>query len=67
MAAGFIVPTKRGAFSLKVRHATEWRLTDRACDLTLAAIHALVAGKNSEPGISGETVGPSGETDRSPQ
>jgi len=24
---GFIVPKKRGAFSLKVRHASEWRLT----------------------------------------
>jgi DNA-binding transcriptional MocR family regulator len=25
---GFIVETKRGAFSLKFRHATEWRLTE---------------------------------------
>jgi DNA-binding transcriptional regulator YhcF (GntR family) len=25
---GFIVETKRGAFSLKLRHATEWRLTE---------------------------------------
>jgi DNA-binding transcriptional MocR family regulator len=25
---GFIVETKRGAFSLKVRHATEWLLTE---------------------------------------
>src|SRR5436190_484681 len=25
---GFIVLTKRGAFSLKQRHATEWRLTE---------------------------------------
>jgi len=28
---GFIVETKRGAFSLKERHATEWRLTE-FCD-----------------------------------
>lgn len=31
---GFIVPIKRGAFSLKLRHATEWRLTEFNCDLT---------------------------------
>jgi hypothetical protein len=34
---GFIVPEKRGAFSLKKKHATEWRLTEHACDLTHAA------------------------------
>jgi hypothetical protein len=27
-ARGFAFPTKKGAFSLKMRHATEWRLTD---------------------------------------
>jgi hypothetical protein len=31
---GFIVPTKKGAFSLKVSHATEWRLTEFPCDVT---------------------------------
>jgi hypothetical protein len=31
---GFIVATKRGAFSLKQRHASEWRLTEYQCDLT---------------------------------
>ena len=31
---GFIVETKRGAFSLKLRHATEWRLTEFGCDVT---------------------------------
>lgn len=31
---GFIVETKRGAFSLKRRHATEWRLTEHGCDVT---------------------------------
>jgi hypothetical protein len=31
---GFIVPMKRGAFSLKVRHASEWRLTDLVCNVT---------------------------------
>ena len=29
---GFIVPMIRGAFSLKVRHATTWRLTEHYCD-----------------------------------
>ncbi len=31
---GFIVATKRGAFSLKVRNATEWRLTEYQCDVS---------------------------------
>ena len=31
---GFIVAIKRGAFSLKRRHASEWRLTEYQCDLT---------------------------------
>lgn len=31
---GFIVETKRGAFSLKLRHASEWRLTEFGCDIT---------------------------------
>lgn len=29
---GFIVCVKRGAFSLKVRHASEWRLTQYVCN-----------------------------------
>lgn len=31
---GFVVQTKRGAFSLKARHATEWRLTEFGDDVT---------------------------------
>jgi hypothetical protein len=31
---GFIVATKKGAFSLKLKHATEWRLTEFSCDIT---------------------------------
>src|SRR5262249_50355629 len=31
---GFLVPMKKGAFSLKSRHATEWRLTEFPCDVT---------------------------------
>jgi DNA-binding MarR family transcriptional regulator len=33
---GFIVARKKGAFSLKSRHSTEWRLTEFGCDLTSA-------------------------------
>jgi hypothetical protein len=31
---GFIVCTTKGAFSLKTRHATEWRLTEFVCDVS---------------------------------
>jgi hypothetical protein len=34
VAKGFIEPRIKGAFSLKFRHATEWRLNDRRCDAT---------------------------------
>ena len=30
----FIICMKRGGFSMKVRHATEWRLTEYKCDVT---------------------------------
>jgi DNA-binding transcriptional MocR family regulator len=33
---GFIVPMKKGAFSWKLRHSTEWRLTEFPCDLNSA-------------------------------
>ncbi len=31
---GFIVLTKIGAFSMKMRHASEWRLTEFPCDVS---------------------------------
>jgi hypothetical protein len=31
---GFIVVMQKGAFSVKKRHATEWRLTEFICDVT---------------------------------
>lgn len=31
---GFVVLMRRGAFAVKVRHATEWRLTEYGCDVT---------------------------------
>ena len=33
---GFIVAMTKGAFSLKTRHATEWRLTEFLCDVSNA-------------------------------
>ena len=35
---GFIVPVVKGAFSFKKRHATEWRLTEFACNVTNEAV-----------------------------
>ena len=31
---GFIVAVKKGAFSLKTRNSTEWRLTEYQCDVS---------------------------------
>jgi hypothetical protein len=31
---GFIEPRVKGAFHVKFKHATEWRLNDRQCDVT---------------------------------
>lgn len=31
---GFVVEVRRGAFNMKQRHSTEWRLTEHACDVT---------------------------------
>lgn len=33
---GFIVAVTKGAFSLKKKHATQWRLTEFGCDVTSA-------------------------------
>ena len=64
---GFITPVTKGAFSLKKRHATEWRLTEFPCDLT----HALASKdfmrwrpRNLEHGIRSETDSACGETNR---
>jgi|tagenome__1003787_1003787.scaffolds.fasta_scaffold20317397_2 hypothetical protein len=56
---GFIVPVKRGAFSLKKRHATEWRLTEFSSDVDgdlATKDFARWVPKNSEAGTSIETV-----------
>ena len=64
---GFIVAITKGAFSLKRRHATEWRLTEFPCDVTGALWSKDFMRwrpKNSKHGICGETDGASHETDR---
>ena len=61
---GFIVQMKRGAFNFKVRHATEWRLTEFGCDVTKALPrkdYARWEKKNTVPpqnpnGFSDETA-----------
>jgi hypothetical protein len=46
---GFIEERVKGAYSLKFRHATEWRLTDRRCDVT-GAEQSQAFLKWQEPG-----------------
>lgn len=68
VSRGFVAAAKKGAFSLKVRHATEWRLTR----YTAAGGAEAVAPKDfirwspeTEHGPCSGTDGPSGETVRS--
>ncbi len=73
---GFIAREKRGAFSRKIRHAAEWRLTEMNCDVTGelaskdfarwegpkgAQVH-VVKHQNSKHGARSETNGARGET-----
>lgn len=67
---GFIVITTKGAFSRKVRHATEYRLTEFPCDITreiptkdfarwrknTVPVVKLTVSLETPIGISGETV-----------
>jgi hypothetical protein len=48
---GFIAPVSKGAFNLKKRHATEWRLTEFPCNVT----NQMIASKDYmrwQPGSS---------------
>jgi DNA-binding transcriptional regulator YhcF (GntR family) len=45
---GFIVPMKLGGFNRKLRHATEWRLTEFPCDVTNAFASKEFARWSSE-------------------
>lgn len=40
----FIIPMKKGAFSWKLRHSTEWRLTEFPCDVITD--HAITLSKS---------------------
>lgn len=73
-ARGFIVREKQGAFSRKIRHAAEWRLTEFNCDLSgeLASkdftrwqpgtqVHVL-RPENLKHGTRSETICARGET-----
>jgi len=63
---GFVVLTKRGAFSVKVRQATEWRLTEFACDVTGAlATKDFTRWKKQNTGSPEGPNGPRSETERS--
>lgn len=67
---GFIVTVKKGAFSRKVRHATEYRLTEFKCDITgdlptkdfarwrknTVPVVKLIVSSEQPIGISHETV-----------
>ena len=63
---GFIVLTKRGFFSVKIRHATEWRLTEFMCDVTGAlATKDFVRWPKVQKPVSGEhPTGSRDETER---
>ena len=55
---GFIVAMQRGAFSLKKRHATEWRLTEFPSDVDgglATKDFARWSREKSESGTSSET------------
>ena len=63
---GFIEPMKKGAFSLKERHATEWRMTEFVCDVTGGVptkdFMRWQPGQNLEHGVPGDTYGVPGDT-----
>jgi hypothetical protein len=63
---GFIVARVKGAFSLKRRHATEWRLTEHTCNVSgHGPSHEYRDWRpflNLEHGFPGETDGFPGET-----
>jgi len=64
---GFIVVMVRGAFNVKLKLATEWRLTEFNCDVTGALptkAFAKWSPKNSEHGLTTDRHGTCSETER---
>ena len=73
-AHGFIVTMQKGSFNRKVRHATEYRLTEKGCDVTgaLATKEFARWRKNTVPVVRPTVpvvrpIGPSGETEPHPK
>jgi hypothetical protein len=66
---GFIVEVTKGAFSRKIRHATEWRLTEFSCDKTdaLPTREYLAWPQIQKPVPVARLYGPRSGTERSPQ
>jgi hypothetical protein len=63
---GFIVAMKKGAFNWKVRHSTEWRLTEFPCDVT-GALPTKEFARWKKNMVSTEVpIDPPHETARSP-
>src|SRR5215469_3435698 len=64
---GFIVVMARGAFNVKLKLATEWRLTEFNCDVTGALPtkeFTKWSPKNSEHGLTTDRHGIPSETER---
>ena len=64
---GFIVVMVRGAFNVKLKLATEWRLTEFNCDVTGALPtkdFAKWSPKHSEHGLTTDRHGTCSETER---
>jgi DNA-binding transcriptional MocR family regulator len=64
---GFIVAMMRGAFNVKLKLATEWRLTEFNCDVTGALPtkdFAKWSPKHSEHGLTTDRHGTCSETER---
>jgi hypothetical protein len=67
---GFVVVMVRGAFNVKLKLATEWRLTEFNCDVTGALPTKEFAKwslKNSEHGLTTDRHGTYSETERYPR
>lgn len=63
-AHGFIVTVKRGAFSRKVKHASEYRLTEFKCDLTNTLAHKDFTRWQKNTVVEVTPVGGRGDTER---
>ena len=64
---GFVVLVEKGAFNMKHRHATTWRLTEFPCDVTgELATKDFMRWQNQNTVSAENPIGFRSETDRSP-